>query len=1017
MPMRMNLFAERPEESEVEGYLLTDNEKETIYAYWKVLYEKVTEESLYADYVIQNVSLSMKGRSKKFSAASAYSFGNNQERLRKNASHAKPGKSLKAINSVTAMHPGEDIRVLPPHVRKEEVKHGKRVDSSTSYGQGHGGIKKIDLFSYDEMDLLGPSYKKTTQRARKISNADEGSIQAKKILYAPIGICIKTTSPHTTKAKDLLQSIIAVLAKNEETYSTAIHSIIFSYAEFCSHVLSLTQLTTPPPFTELVIPMPDTEIVYYQGLLSNVPCESDVSIVNLFLLLPTEYVITLWTGLVLEKNVLVYTSKPNVYFHIAKALIHLIFPLGWHFLKGIVPNLSLLSPPLAYCFGILKSTSASRLEIVKTLSEEDVSYLMVDVDYDREAVLDFGLKEALVYPNSHRLKKELDACCEKFGVCPKKSFSDKDDWHEAFARQVQDIFLNEVMQLLDGFEHALKKDRGRTFATFMEEFMRYKRSLKDTPGFVADMKFFEEMASKQAFATLRDEAIHSKQGNYARMEAMNVQGKSPPIELLRISLYSTPNIVLNRLFRLVELKAAQENSKKDNSTPIPLRKKFDWVKEIMKMKTSGTIVEKPEESPSMLNPSNFSNNSSDLCREKQTIMGDTRDYSMYGSYLVPSTDSVVKNKRLSFNLAGVQESARKGQKRVHFYGAKGVLAFLDEFMRLDSEQVWKTGIIEEERNVLEYYRKHRVVNNTSDAVPVYTNAEEPDDQLDLSPASKSSMIELKNSFKLNLSLIHETPFLNFSNSRCLQFQLFLGIFCYKHDPVPMHAVNAFLKAFSYIQGSATYTSYFPIKFFKLLLNKLSVEELRKLLQVPNEVASVIRAAYEDKIKEAIALKRRATTDSKAIGKLLHEDKMLKRQSAKMPSFLFRSGMVEECKGYLNDGHKTSKLFDSNPNTVMLCLLSDMLTLLNLTKSKGQKMFAHTLKLPLFKVIERQASSLRVLLVFILETEFLYEGREQVLAKERGGAAIFLFEPSQLHCALRAVQDAASQIPQVGQGLV
>ena len=951
MPMRMNLFAERPEDSEVECYLLTDHEQDTVYAYWKVLYEKVTEESLYADYVIQNVSLSKKGRSRKFSAASAYSFGNNQEILKKSANIKKPTKSFKTMNFATTMLPSEDTKL--PYTKQEEVKYPKETITLDTQ------VRRADKFSYDEMDLLGSSYKKTTQRARKISNTEE-IVCSKKRLYAPIGICIKTINPYTTKAKDLLQSIISVLAKHEETYATAIHSIIFSYAEFCSHVLSLTQLTTPPPFTELVIPMPGTEIVYYQGLISNIPCESDISIVYLFQLLSTDYIITLWTALLLEKNIIIYTSKPNVYFYIAKALFHLIFPFDWHFLKGIIPNLELLSPPTPYCFGVLKSVFSSRCEIVKILSEDEINYIMIDIDFDREPIIDNTHDESLIYPNMHKLKNELDKCCKKFEVNTDKPLEHK----LLFVEQVQNIFLNEMMQLLNGFEYALKKDRGKEVESFRELFINYKKELKSISGCVKDIKFITQITQTQAFVSLRDEAIHNKQGNYARMEAMNVQGKAPPIELSRVSLYSTPNIVLSRLFRLIELKMNREDK-----TLIPLRKKFDWIKEIMKMKNNTAIIEKPEEYyASLLNSLNLSNDSSTIYRDKRLVIGDIKDYSMYGSYLVPSTDSIIKNKRTTIKLGEVVEENKKGQKRVHFYGSKGILAFLDEFMRLDSDSVWKTGIIEEERNVLEYYRKHAVGNsNAVDTVPVYV--EDIEDQLDLSLDAVGSMIKLKNSMTLDLSLLNDTPFLCFNNSSCLQFQLFLGIFCYKHDPMPMHAVNAFLKAFSYIEGYNTYSSYFPTKFFKLLLNKLTVEELRKLLQVPSELASIIRLAYEDRIKENITIKRKTTHDPKPAIEFLIEQNVLKRQSDKVTSVSYNKKKHEEHKGYLNDGNKASKLFDSNPNTVIVHLLSDMLTLLEINKSKEIKVFSSIVKLPLFEIIERQAGNLRVSIALKIESEF------------------------------------------------
>ena len=66
----------------------------------------------------------------------------------------------------------------------------------------------------------------------------------------------------------------------------------------------------------------------------------------------SDYIVLLWTALLLDKRVIVYTADANFFFYVAKALTLLLFPLTWPFSKGIAPNLELLATPTPYFFGI-----------------------------------------------------------------------------------------------------------------------------------------------------------------------------------------------------------------------------------------------------------------------------------------------------------------------------------------------------------------------------------------------------------------------------------------------------------------------------------------------------------------------------------------------------------------------------------------------------------------------------------------------------------------------------------------
>ena len=83
MPRKMQLYTEKPKEKEVEGYFLLDENYNTAYAYWKLSYEKVTEELLSKNYKIHNVTLSNKGNLHDNMITSDCSYKNLPEEFKK----------------------------------------------------------------------------------------------------------------------------------------------------------------------------------------------------------------------------------------------------------------------------------------------------------------------------------------------------------------------------------------------------------------------------------------------------------------------------------------------------------------------------------------------------------------------------------------------------------------------------------------------------------------------------------------------------------------------------------------------------------------------------------------------------------------------------------------------------------------------------------------------------------------------------------------------------------------------
>ena len=1044
---------ERPQETGVERYLLTNNMGETIYAYWKVMYEEISEEFLYDSYQIQNVKLEQKGQSRKVSMESERSFGG-EVRVGRGSCHIKP---TKGGGSTTTAHEwikndaglGMIANSGTNQINEDNAGRAKKVAVSftpmsllaNAKDAGMLSRKKSGKFCFDEMDLVGTAYKRTTRRAGKKGSLhdDEGIPTVRPLkhsVFVPIAVCIKTANPYSDQAETLLDSIIATLYRNERNYVNELHNTIYSFSEFCSHVLTLTHVTTPPPFTELIVPVCDKEIVYYEGLISNLPCEGDMSVAQLFSLVYTDYIIMLWAALLLEKDVIIYTSNPNLYFYIVKTLIHLMFPLQWQFAKGIIPNLDLLSSPTPYCFGILKSGFDNKASILERLAEDEMQYIMLDIDEDGRHNIQISMKETLVYPREARLKKELDTCCMRYGIIHRGLITMKEDRYVEFSKRVQEIFFNEVAALVKGFDVALKKDKEKTIEGFKREFLTIYAGPGIKPAKKDEAKFIEELTEKQCMAFLYDEAVQEKQSNYARVEAMNVRGKSPPIELLRIMLYSSPTIIMNRLNRLVKAAAnaqrEEQKSHEEEGTAISLRKKFDWAKEINRMNMIGAIIERSSEIRASLLKQNNNKGMKHSMSSLNVIRSDSSDSSssspkqnkgslMSGdivmnveetkegcSYDAPVMRSLSSPKEKE-DAAPPKESEPINKRHIGgplFYGRKGVLAFLNEFMGLSQKQMEKVGLVEEEKAILEYLRNSLSRTMTSSGggpsrgTPKESQNDDSDSAHSEGPLAENSpvpviselvgsLIDIKDFNRVSSFLNRDFQFMYFTSTSCLQFYLVLAFFYARYDQDPMNGIKAFMDAFKYVQNSKTYSSYFPVNYFKALIGKLELEELRKLLPQPGDLTTIVKAVYDKKLIECGLSKKLLVPHSAKVQEKTKKSQKDDVTSCPIPGknskvhpeelYPVKKDLREELKDsqsaasvlsqesvssidgsvpFLNNYPKMFKTVDPNPNTIIACALKDLILLLTVHKGKGQNMFVAAGKSPHFEVIEKQAAVLK-----------------------------------------------------------
>jgi len=919
--MSTDLIKESPKESDIEQYLLTDEMGNTLYAYCKTIYEGISEELLYENYEIKNVELLKKGRSRNYSINDEYDFDDQAREQLKGSQGIieygirSTGYGKKDVDSFTLA----TSSTLRTSLREQSIKNIKPKNMRSR-------------ISFDEMDIASSTYKKKT---RKRTDLRQASVSSSKPLFVPIVVCIKTTNPYIDNSRELLQSLISVLFETKGNYIRDIHNIIFSYSDFCSHILFLSNITSLPPFTELVIPIADKRITYYEGLISNYPCDSDISIAHLFSLVSPENIVTLWIALLNEKNIIIHTLDPNSYFYIFKALDSLLFPLNWCFIKGIILTLELLSTPTPYCYGLLKSMFPRAGDIVEVLEEDEVDYLLLTVDDKGLPALRIGTKELPVYPHEKRLVKELNHCCKKAGISCKLGLPNNKTLCEDFAKQVQNIFYKEVSELVDNFEVSISskttienKSEKHVVLNLKEKAKKLKKN---------EINFLKKISETQSVMCFFDELIQEKQGNFARRTAINVKGTSPPIELLRIKVHSTNFIVMNRLNSLVELRHADDEEKELMILP---DKKFNWIKEINRMKVTkrnrgplkSSLLKVPESQKKSVASSIVSDSPK---KERRDFTLNLEEAKTHSQSVVHPVESNKRPLPLKAN----------NERKVRFYGSKGILAFLDEFMRQEDSKIHRAIILEEKRNTLECFRQSLTLDTLSnnlhneDIIEIdVTRSEGSIKESHNKPYVSdlvNSLIDIKDLPKISFIFNHDSLLLHFSQTQCFQFYLFLGFFYYKTTLNVLTAVKMFIEAFKYIQTFTTYRSYFPIMTFRSFVLKLDLETHKKLLNEAGKIGEILKSIYQERIKDTPKF-----------------EEEVKSKSITM-------NIIEKRVSYLNDYEGTIKLVSQDPNVIIVSVLNDLITLLSRCKVKGVAIFKAGGKAPAFKTIEKQAAGLKV----------------------------------------------------------
>lgn len=419
------------------------------------------------------------------------------------------------------------------------------------------------------------------------------------------------------------------------------------------------------------------------------------------------------------------------------------------------------------------------------------------------------------YPHYQKLKEQMIACCKNFKLANIGLLETTEEQHIEFSKQARLIFFRELTELLHGFDLAFKKDKTKSFEGFQENFLKiYNKADKE------EFEFLEEFSTKQCFACLRDELSEETQGNYARAQAMKLKGKTPSMDLFHVNLNLTPSWILNNIAKLVEFskknKIGGEEANIKKSVLIQ-KEVFNWEKEILKMKMSGALLEKTGEfrttmvkllntnkkkqsfqiSPGISTPQK--GRKQEINNEIVMTMEEMKEGLKYNFSLLNGVNcSVTKGSAIK-----KQDSLTKIKKGARFYGRKGVLAFLNEFMWTNNSMEKEHKLDAEIKSILESYRDtilksqnstgsqiHR--NNCEDNDSVYSEGYSPEEQV--VEEGKKLIRSLSNAEDFNFSSIfsREQPFIYFSSAANLQFYLFCGFFYSKTEKDPEKSIQVTL---------------------------------------------------------------------------------------------------------------------------------------------------------------------------------------------------------------------------------
>lgn len=255
-------------------------------------------------------------------------------------------------------------------------------------------------------------------------------------VYVPVGLCLISRYPILDTLKKRLNDMHLEM-KSDEAY--------FSDPNW---------VPTDPQMSDLLSPFDFTTVAASSSLLPSLSSYVDFSMEELFNCLSVENVIALVTCILLERQVVLVSSRYSVLTCVGETLKSLISPLVWsHVFAPILPKsmLECLQCPTPYLFGV---HSSYRKELFEMLSREGSCDSIVMVDLDANSL------SSVVHPQiPDELRQPLTANLYQL-LKPRVFFSDyvpmcgpvSPQSRRFPERRVRHCFQQTIAQILDRLE-------------------------------------------------------------------------------------------------------------------------------------------------------------------------------------------------------------------------------------------------------------------------------------------------------------------------------------------------------------------------------------------------------------------------------------------------------------------------------------------------------------------------------------------------------------------------------------
>ena len=363
---------------------------------------------------------------------------------------------------------------------------------------------------------------------QKIFYSFKGSSTETQYLYVPVAFVIQTDIEHHDVFKEILKSLFESIHDNEMVQERCQGSKELAYAEFLTHVAFLASIPCPTFNTRFHIQFFGKTLTLTEPRYNEVPNKNQFCIKALFDSLDVRTILYCWKALLLDHKLVLISSKYSLQFHVAQALLQLLFPLAYQY-SYIGPvdadKVDMVCTPSKIL--ITCSDSIQGYEYFEALNEEftEPAEKIAICDIDSSFTNNLPMPEL---ENEIIFLKELSMIVKRrryltdyvYEEQPSAQNSQEDE--QNFTAEIRQVFfgiLNQFLGVLKNEEcfRKIEDERDFKFQLYFnkEEYLMWFDGTKN-------LKFAERLIESMNFVTFCDDWQSKEFGNvliYLNMEA------------------------------------------------------------------------------------------------------------------------------------------------------------------------------------------------------------------------------------------------------------------------------------------------------------------------------------------------------------------------------------------------------------------------------------------------------------------------------------------------------------------